>query len=386
MSVIIVGGGQGGFQAAASLRAEGYDGPITLFGEESQLPYQRPPLSKGLLLGKQEERHAILRPESFYETNRIRLVTGHRVTALAALPAHDWLILATGARPRRLPCPGFEHALLLRTLDEARALRERLPESRSVAIIGGGFIGLEVAAAACTLGKEVTVIESQSRVLARVCAPVVARFFQAEHESRGVRFVFNAAVDRIQPGAVWLRDRSRILADLVVAGVGVLPNDELARAAGLATGNGVQVDGFLRTGNPRVFAIGDCAEFPTPYAPGRVRLESVQNAVDQATSVAKAIMGRPAPYTAAPWFWSDQFDLHLQTAGLTQDASHTVVRGDPANRKFSVFYYRAGRLCAIDSVNRPAEHLTARKLIAAFAHVPPEQAADESFDLKSALP
>lgn len=386
MSVVIVGGGQGGFQAAASLRAEGYDGPIKIFGEEPHLPYQRPPLSKGMLLGKQEERHAILRPAAFYETNRIDLLTGQRVTALDGLPPHDWLILATGARNRHLLCSGFEQAFLVRTLGEAQALRERLVTAQSVTVIGAGFIGLEVAAAARTLGKDVTVIESQPRVLARVCAPVVAEFFRAEHEVRGVRFVLNAHIDHLEPDSVWLTDRTRIPAGLIVAGVGVTPNDELARAAGLATGNGIQVDEFLRTTNPRIFAIGDCAEFPTTYANTRVRLESVQNAVDQAACVAKAITGRPAPYTAAPWFWTDQYDLHLQTAGLTQDSDRTVLRGDPASRKFSVFYYRAGHLRAIDSINRTAEHLTARRLIAAFAQITPQQAADESFDLKSALP
>jgi 3-phenylpropionate/trans-cinnamate dioxygenase ferredoxin reductase subunit len=243
-----------------------------------------------------------------------------------------------------------------------------------------------VAAAARALGKQVSVIEMRHRVLERVCAPVVADFFQAEHAARGVRFWLNAAVDHLEPGCVRLTDGARIPADLIVAGVGVAPNDDLARAAGLPTGNGILVDQFLRTSHPRIFAIGDCAEFSTPYAGGRVRLESVQNAVDQAACVAKAITGQAAPYSAVPWFWTDQYDLHLQTAGLTQGCTETVVRGNPASRNFSVFYYRAGQLRAIDSINRAAEHLTARKLIAAFAQITREQAADESFDLTSALP
>lgn len=368
MSVVIVGGGQAGYQAAASLRAEGYDGSITIYGEEPHLPYQRPPLSKGMLLGKQEERHAILRPAEFYSTQRIEVITGKRVASLAELPPSDWVVLATGARNRVLPRDGVCY---LRTLSETAEIKQRLADARDVAIIGGGFIGLEVAAAARALGKSVTVYEAGPRLMGRVVAPVVSEYFRLQHEARGVRVVLNSTAT---PEA-----------DLIVAGIGVVPNDELAREAGLAVGNGIAVDEFLRTSNPRIFAIGDCAEFPSAYAGGRVRLESVQNAVDQAACVARAICGRPAPYDAAPWFWSDQFDIHLQMAGIATGFDRTVMRGDMATNKFSVFYYREGALKAVDSINRAAEHLTARKLIAARARVTPEQAADESFDLKSAI-
>jgi 3-phenylpropionate/trans-cinnamate dioxygenase ferredoxin reductase subunit len=207
--------------------------------------------------------------------------------------------------------------------------------------------------------------------MGRVVAPVVSEYFLAQHEARGVRVVLNSTAT---PEA-----------DLIVAGIGVVPNDELAREAGLAVGNGIAVDEFLRTSDPRIFAIGDCAEYPNPYAGARVRLESVQNAVDQAACVARAICGRAAAYHAAPWFWSDQFDIHLQMAGIATGYDQTVTRGDVASNKFSVFYYRGGELRAVDSINRAAEHLTARKLIAARARVTPEQAADESFDLKSAI-
>lgn len=368
VSVVIVGGGQAGYQAAASLRAEGYDGSITIYGEEPHLPYQRPPLSKGMLLGKQEERHAILRPAEFYSTQRIEVITGKRVASLAELPPSDWVVLATGARNRVLPRDGVCY---LRTLSETAEIKQRLADARDVAIIGGGFIGLEVAAAARALGKSVTVYEAGPRLMGRVVAPVVSEYFRLQHEARGVRVVLNSTAT---PEA-----------DLIVAGIGVVPNDELAREAGLAVGNGIAVDEFLRTSNPRIFAIGDCAEFPSAYAGGRVRLESVQNAVDQAACVARAICGRPAPYDAAPWFWSDQFDIHLQMAGIATGFDRTVMRGDMATNKFSVFYYREGALKAVDSINRAAEHLTARKLIAARARVTPEQAADESFDLKSAI-
>ncbi len=368
MSVVIVGGGHGGFQAAASLRAEGYDGSITIYGEEPHLPYQRPPLSKGMLLGKQEERHAILRPAEFYATQRIEVVRGRRIASLAELPPSDWVILATGARNRALPRDGVFY---LRTLGETAEIKQRLADARDVAIIGGGFIGLEVAAAARALGKDVTVYEAGPRLMGRVVAPVVSDYFLAQHEARGVRVVLNSTA---APEA-----------DLIVAGIGVVPNDELAREAGLAVGNGIAVDEFLRTSDPRIFAIGDCAEYPNPYAGARVRLESVQNAVDQAACVARAICGRPAAYDAVPWFWSDQFDIHLQMTGIATGFDRTVTRGDVASNKFSVFYYRGGELRAVDSINRAAEHMTARKLIAARARVTPEQAADESFDLKSAI-
>jgi 3-phenylpropionate/trans-cinnamate dioxygenase ferredoxin reductase subunit len=252
-------------------------------------------------------------------------------------------------------------------------------------VIGGGFIGLEIAAAARMLGKEATVIEAQPRLMARVVAPVVSEYFLEQHTSRGVRVMLHAFVERLEAGVVILRDGTRVAADLVVAGIGVVPNDELAREAGLATNNGIVVDEYLRTSDPKIFAIGDCAEYPSIYADGRVRLESVQNAVDQATCVAKAICGNPEPYTAVPWFWSNQFDIHLQTAGLSHGCDQTVTRGAPASNKFSVFYYRGGILRAVDTINNAAEHMTARKLIAGRANVMPQQAADEAFDLKSAL-
>ncbi|MEO5925147.1 MAG: FAD-dependent oxidoreductase [Bryobacteraceae bacterium] len=369
--VVIVGGGQGGYQAAASLRAEGYQEPITILGEEPHLPYQRPPLSKGMLLGKQEERHAILRPAEFYATQRIDVITGKRVDSLDSLPPHDWLILATGARNRELNAPGVVY---LRSLQEAVAIKQRLQDAQEVAVIGGGFIGLEVAAAARASGKEVTVYEAGPRLMGRVVAPVVSDYFCQQHEARGVRVVLNASV-RIED----------IHADLIVGGIGVVPNDELARAAGLAVGNGIAVNEFLETSNPKIFAIGDCAEYPNPYAGARVRLESVQNAVDQALCVAKTITGKRAAYDAAPWFWSDQFDIKLQMAGVALSFDQTVTRGDPQSGKFSVFYYCDGALKAVNSINRAAEHLTSRKLIASRAMVTPEQAADESFDLKSAI-
>ena len=392
MAVVIIGGGQGGFQTAASLRAEGYQEPITLIGDEPHIPYQRPPLSKGFLVGKQEQRHAELRPAAFYETQRITLVTA-RATAIdrharrVTLDSgehieYDTLVLATGARNRLLP---HENILYLRTLGEATEIRQRLAAANDVVVVGGGFIGLEVAAAARTLSKQVTVIEGQSRLMARVVAPVVSEFFRSQHEAKGVDILLNATLHGISGNEVLLGGRTRRPADLVIAGIGVMPNVELAREAGLPEGNGITVDEYLRTPDERIFAIGDCAECPSLFAENCVRLESVQNAVDQAACVAKAIVGHAAPYGAVPWFWTDQYDIHLQMAGLPMGFDQVVTRGDPESRKFSVFYYRAGKLTAVDSINRPADHLVARKLIGAHATVSPDQAKDESFDLKTAV-
>lgn len=379
MGVVIIGGGQGGFQTAASLRAEGYQEGITLIGDEPGVPYQRPPLSKGYLMGKQEQRHTELRPAAFFETHRITRITA-RATAIdrdsrrVTLDSgeqieYDTLVLATGARNRQLPLPDVFY---LRTLAEAAELRQRLRDANDVAIIGGGFIGLEIAAAARTLGKRVTVIEASPRLMARVVAPVVSEYFQAQHTAQGVEILLNATFESVRPKA-----------DLVIAGIGVVPNLELAQDAGLPVANGITVDASLRTADERIYAIGDCAEYPNSFAECSVRLESVQNAVDQAACVAKAIVGRAARYEAVPWFWTDQYDIHMQMAGLPHGFDQVVSRGDPESRKFSVFYFREGGLRAVDSINRPAEHLAARKLIGARVKLSPDQARDESFDLKA---
>jgi 3-phenylpropionate/trans-cinnamate dioxygenase ferredoxin reductase subunit len=373
MGVVIVGAGQGGFQAAWSLRTEGYDGSITLIGDEPHLPYQRPPLSKGFLLGKQELESAALRPEKFFQDQRIELRTGEQAAAIdrqarrvelasGAVIPYDFLILATGARVRRLP---DRDALYLRGRDDAAELKDRLAGASSVAVIGGGFIGLEVAAAARALGKEATVFEIQPRLMQRVVAPVVSEYFQRLHEERGVRLLLGPENRAPQ-------------ADLTVAGIGVVPNVELAVEADLPASNGILVDAHLRTADPTIFAIGDCASHAQ-----RGRLESVQNAVDQAKCAAANIAGKNEVYSAVPWFWTDQFDAKLQMAGLSGGADQVVLRGTPP--KFSVFYFRQRKLIAVDSISRPADHMLARKLLAANAAVTPEQAADESIPLNSLL-
>jgi 3-phenylpropionate/trans-cinnamate dioxygenase ferredoxin reductase subunit len=378
--VVIVGAGQGGFQVAASLRAGGYPGPITLIGDEPHLPYQRPPLSKEYLLGKQAIEKTELRPRAFYEAQNIALMTGERVVeidrgnqrvrlASGASIAYSNLVLATGARVRTLPIDGARY---LRCRDDAIQLKREIDNCRSVVIVGGGFIGLEVAAAARALGKKVTVVEMQPRLMARVVAPVISEFYRELHVEQGVEIRFGA--------------QAIPAADLMVAGVGVIPNDELARDAGLTTANGIAVDAYLRTSDPNIYAIGDCAEHDNPYAGDRVRLESVQNAVDQAKcAAANIIASTRQPYDAVPWFWTHQFDVMLQMAGLSAASDQVVMRGDSGSRKFSVFYFKDGKLRAADSINRPTDHMLARKLLAAKAPVTPAQAGDERLDLKSLL-
>lgn len=397
---VIIGTGQAGFQTAASLREEGYDAPITLIGNEPHIPYQRPPLSKGFPLGKQELADIELRPAKFYQDHRIELVAGMKAAAIdragrsvrlasgGSIP-YDTLVLAMGARNRLLPVKGarLDGVLYLRTLDEAVALRDHLQNAREVVVIGGGFIGLELAAVARLLGKSVTVLEALPRLMSRAVAPAISDFFRDLHASQGVKTVCSAAVCEIAGAAgkvrsVLLADGASYQADFVLVGVGVVPNLELASDAGLATANGIVVNDYLETSDPNIFAIGDCAEHPCIFAGARVRLESVQNAAEQAQCAAATIAGHRRLYTALPWFWTDQFDVKLQMAGISQGHDRVVTRGKFETRKFSIFYFKAGRLVAIDSINRPLDHMIGRKLIAAGAPLTPEQAADESVDLK----
>ena len=409
--VIIVGAGQAGFQVASSLRMEGYAEPIVLIGDEPSLPYQRPPLSKGFMLGKQDIQGTALRPQAFYESHRIELVTGTKVTeidrvgrsvSLASSRSlrgeslrgrrlrYDALVLAVGARNRTLPVKGTEldGICYLRTDAEAIEIQQRLEHARDIVVIGGGFIGLELAAAARTLGKSVRVLEVQSRLMPRVVSPILSDFYRDVHTSQGVEISLGVVLSGMvgeqgKVRGVVLDDGSVCPADLVLIGIGVVPNIELARQAGLSLANGVVVDEYLRTEDPTIYALGDCADHPNPFALGRVRIESVQNAVDQAKCIAAAIVGRAENYRAVPWFWTDQFDIKLQMAGLSAGSGQAVARGAPESRKFSVFYFRDGRLAAVDSVNRPGDHLAARRLIGAASVITPEQAADPSVDLKA---
>lgn len=401
-AVVAVGTGQAGFQVAASLREGGFEGRVVLVGEEPHLPYQRPPLSKAYLTGKADAALVRLRPEHFYAEHRIELRAGARAVGLdragrevvlasgERLP-FDHLVLATGARNRALPVPGagLEGVVQLRSLAEAEALRRRLDGARRAVVVGAGFIGLEFAAVAAERGLDVTVVEAAGRVMARTVSAPVSAFVQAAHEARGVRFAFGAAVVEVlgaggRVAGVATADGRHLPADLVLVGIGVLPNTELAAEAGLAVADGIVVDERLLTCDPAISAIGDCAAFPFRHAGGGlVRLESVQNAADQARCVAARLLGRPAPYASLPWFWSEQGVLRLQIAGLAAPHDRVVLRGGPAEGGFSAFCFRAGTLAGVESVNRPLDHVLARKLLAAGGDLTPEQAARPGFDLKA---
>jgi 3-phenylpropionate/trans-cinnamate dioxygenase ferredoxin reductase component len=398
--VVIIGSGQAGFQTAASLRAEKFEGSITLIGDEPHIPYYRPPLSKGFLLGKQDRASVDLRPESFYTQHKIDLMAGERVVAIDGAGrtvklasgrtiAYDKLVLATGARNRLLPVEGadLDGVLYLRSLDESIQAQQRLANAQKIVVIGGGFVGLEIAAAANGLGKPVVVLEALPRLMSRVVAPVISEFFMQLHAGKGNQILCNATVSRITGSSgkvreVILSDGRKFPADLVMIGIGVVPNIELARDAGLTITNGIAVDEHLLTANPDIYGIGDCVEHPCHFAGCNLRLESVQNAADQAQHVAAEIAGRSAPYRALPWFWTDQFDIKLQMAGISSGYDRIVTRGSAESRKLSVFYYRGEQLLAIDSINRPIDHMVGRKILAGGVPVTPEQAADESVELK----
>ncbi len=382
--VVIVGTGHGGAQAAIALRQNGFEGSIILLGRESEPPYERPPLSKEYLAGEKPFERIQIRPVQFWADKDIDLRLGQYVEAV------DWmdhtltlgdgsrisyrkLIWATGGDPRRLSCPGSDlagiHSVRNRA-DVDRMKTELDAGAKRVVVIGGGYIGLEAAAVLTKLGCSVTVLEAQSRVLARVAGSQLSDFYEAEHRAHGVDLRLNVAVERIEGDSVVtgvrLEDGQVIPADMLVVGIGIVPSTGPLIAAGAAGGNGVDVDEFCRTTLDDIYAIGDCAAHANPYADNSViRLESVQNANDMATTAARAICGDKQPYNALPWFWSNQYDLKLQTAGLSMDHDKTVLRGDPATRKFSVIYLKEGRVIALDCVNAVKDYVQGRKLIEA---------------------
>jgi 3-phenylpropionate/trans-cinnamate dioxygenase ferredoxin reductase subunit len=381
--VVVVGAGHAGFTVCATLRTLGWDGELTLVDADETLPYQRPPLSKKVLAGVQTLADAHFRPRAFYDDHGIGLVLGHRVVAIdrdartVALDGHpplayDHLVLATGARPRPLPIAGLsaESVCHLHTADQGSELRERITASNRVVIIGGGFIGLEAASMAAHAGKDVVVFEAATRLMGRAVSEPISRFFHDLHTGAGVDVRLSSTVSSLQRAAdrVELRDgQSSLTADVVVVGVGVVPNDELAAQAGLAARDGVVVDAQLRTTDPHISAIGDCARFPHPAGEqSGMRLESVQNASDHARHVAAFISGEEAsPYDVVPWFWTEQHGCKLQMAGLTAgyDRAETV-ETEPG--KFSVYCYADKRLLGCESVNAPKDHLRARKQLAAL--------------------
>ena len=398
-SVVIVGGGQAGFQTAASLRQDGYDGAITLIGDETSLPYQRPPLSKAYLLGKTDAAGLLFRPHDFYSSHRIEFVneraiaidrTNRRVElAGGRAVGYDHLVMATGAHNRALPVPGAEldGVFGLKTLADADAIAERLESAENVVVVGAGFIGLEFAAVARAKGKSVHVVELSNRPMARAVSHEMSEFFAAAHSGWGINMDFGQGLARVtgdgKVEAVELTNGRILPADIVVVGIGVLPNVGLAAEAGLDIENGIKVDSYLLTADRSISAIGDCAMFPSQHAGGAARLESVQNAADHGRAVAARLVGKGAPYAAVPWFWSDQGDLKLQMVGLSAGAEVTVRVGDPDARSFSILLFRRGQLIAVESVNRPADFMTARKVLASRASLGPETASAKGFDLRS---
>ena len=397
--VVIVGAGHAGVQAAASLREDGFAGSIILLSDEKDLPYQRPPLSKAFLKGEMDIHGLPLRAEAFFRDHAIDLKLGvaaaridramRRVETndVGAIP-YGHLILATGSRHRRLDVPGVDLAnvLTLRTIADATAIRARLSAGCKIVVIGAGFIGLEIAATAAGLGADVTVIEI-ARPMGRAVSPILSDFFLKAHVAFGARMRLSLGVAAIKGAdkaeAVELTNGEVLPAELVIVGVGVTAEDGLARECGLECLNGVAVDAHMQTSDPAISAIGDCADFPNAALGVRTRLELVQNAVDQGRCVAARLTGKPAPYDALPWFWSDQGDLKLQIAGLSHGVDAWVVRGDPETRAFATFGFRDGKLAVVETVNRVGDHAAARRIIGTAKTVTPKDAANLAFDLRA---
>jgi 3-phenylpropionate/trans-cinnamate dioxygenase ferredoxin reductase subunit len=401
-AVLIIGAGHAGFQLAASLRQHGFGGRIGLINDEAHLPYQRPPLSKAYLKGEGRPDSLMFRPDKFYRDQNIDLIADRAVSIdraahkllLASGASLDYghLVLATGARNRLLDIPNanLRDVRYLRTLDESETLRQQVAPGQRVVVVGAGFIGLEFAATARAKGLEVDVVELGPRVMARAVTKEISAFFEARHTAAGIRIHFGVQATGIEgDGAsvtgVSLSDGRHISADLVVVGVGVLPNVEVAQEAGLSVASGIIVNEQLLTSDPDISAIGDCALFASPRFGGLLRLESVQNAADHARCVAARLTGDAKTYDGLPWFWSDQGPDKLQIAGLTTGYDHVVVRGDAAQGSFSAFCYRDGQLVGVESVNRAADHVFGRKILGLNRSIEPAQAADLSFDLKAAL-
>lgn len=401
IGVVIVGAGHAGVQAAASLREEGYDGPVILIGDENELPYHKPPLSK-TFIKDQQARPQPLRGEAFYTGSAIDYrpslrveridVAGRRLEISGSVLPFDRLILATGARPRLLPLPGSELSgvVSLRSLSDARLIRELSAQSEEVVILGGGFIGLEIAATLTAAGRKVTVVEAVDRLLGRAVAPVIAGHVRQRLEATGVRILTGTTIERLEGengrvSAAITSSGERLPAQMVVIGIGVVPNVELAEAAGIAIANGIRVDQQMRTSVPEILAIGDAASYRHWFTGGDVRLESVQNATDQARLAARTIAGHTDNYSAVPWFWSDIGDMKLQMVGLIAGGDSHILLGDVAENKFSIYHYAGSRLLGIESVNRPGDHMLGRKMLGAGFSPSPQIVATGPDGLKAAL-
>lgn len=399
-NIVIIGGGNAGMQVADSLRKGGYAGSIDLLCAEHHLPYQRPPLSKKFLEGALEEKRLFLRPANYYETKDITL---HLSTEAKAVDrkarivttvdgrqfTYSKLVFATGARVRKLPETDGLGLQYIRGIDDVTSLKPHLDTPKNITIVGGGFIGLETAATLTTLGHSVTVVEAMGQVMPGLVAPEMAGFFKRKHKGQGVKILQGVGVQAVAKAeagyCLTLGDGETLAADLVIVGIGVIANTELAVNAGLAVERGIMVDEYARTNDPDIYAVGDCATGMHMRFGAPMRLESVQNAVDQATVAAKAILGEPVAYGSLPWFWSDQYNLKLQMAGLSRGYDDIVVRGNMAGEKFSICYFKEEQLIAVDSVNAIADHMAAKRLLTAEVPVTKAQCMDSNVPLKTYL-
>ncbi|MGE5722838.1 MAG: NAD(P)/FAD-dependent oxidoreductase [Sphingomonadales bacterium] len=401
--VVIIGTGHAGAQAGIALRQQGFDGSILMIGRDIEPPYERPPLSKEYLAGKKPFERIYIRPPAFWAEKGVDLLLGQTVTAVEATTKtvtlstgesshYGSLIWAAGGDPRRLTCAGADLAGVHSVRDKAdvdRIMAELERGARQVAVIGGGYIGLEAAAVLTELGCQVTLLEALPRVLARVAGEALSHFYQDEHSARGVDLRLEASVECIEGRdgkvtGIRLANREVVPCEMVIVGIGIIPAVEPLVAAGAKASNGVEVDELCRTSLPDIYAIGDCAAHANRFAQGAViRLESVQNANDMAQTAAKAICGKPAPYDAVPWFWSNQYDLKLQTVGLSTGHDHALLRGSPVERSFSVIYLKQGRVVALDCVNAVKDYVQGRKLVETGASVDPASLMDTSVPLKN---
>ena len=381
MSVIIIGAGQAGLQSIVSLRQSGYPKEITLIGDEAYLPYQRPPLSKAYLSGKMERERLFLKPESFFTDNNVTVKLATPVASIDAGAksvtlesgeslAYEDLILATGSRPRRLDLAGRELANIfdLRGMADIDAMRPHFISGKKLVVIGGGYIGLEAAAVAADMGLHVHVLEAAPRLLARVAEPEISAFYDRIHKARGVTIITQSRIEgfvgeRDCVSGIQMADGSVIDADIVITGIGIVPNIELAQAAGLTLDNGIVVNDVGQTSDAHIYAAGDCTQHPNDVLGRKLRLESVPNAIEQGKAVASAICGAPKPYHQVPWFWSDQYDVKLQIAGVPTQIDQKVLRGDDTSNSFAWFYFTGDKLTGVTAVNRPAEFMAGRMLI-----------------------
>ena len=395
--IVIIGAGQAGAQAVQSLRAEGFTGAITLVGDEAFAPYQRPPLSKAYLLGSFERARLFLKADAYYAEAGCELLLNtsakalHRAERMVELTdgrklSYDKLLLTTGARVRRLKCPGADlpGVHYLKTIADVDGLQEAFRAGARIAIVGGGYIGLEVAAVGAKRGLEVTVFEAMDRLMARAVSPELSAFYAAEHEKAGVKLHLRTGVEAIEgtDTVTGVRAGGQLYpADLVLVGIGVIANDELATQAGLASQDGIVVDQNAMTGDPAIFSAGDCTRHIGREGTA-IRLECVQNAIDQAKHAALAMVGKPKTYSEVPWFWSDQYDLKLQIAGLARPTDQTVLRGRTQDRKFAVFHLRDGVVAAVEAVNAAPEYMIGKKLVAEGKKIAPGTLADISIPMK----